>query len=147
MSFDEDINNFATKTNAKLEEVIRRTVIEVGKKLVYRTPVGNPTIWKTPKAPAGYVGGNARLNWQYRFGSIPQDHLKGTDPNGSVAIGRITSGVIASPVFGIHYIVNNAPHIRPLENGHSTQAPNGMVELTTIEFEDTIKDINNVLGP
>lgn len=36
--------------------------------------------------------------------------------------------------FGTTYITNNLPYAEPLENGHSKQAPEGMVAVTLAEF-------------
>jgi len=142
------------KMRQGLDTVARRIVIGIGSRLEFRSPVGNPKLWsslgwyqealtakgtarkhKTMKsqraAPAGYVGGAFRRNWQHGFGAAPTGILEGT---GNVAGAEIRASVNSSPAGGVHYIVNNLPYAMALENGHSTQAPQGMVGLTALEF-------------
>jgi hypothetical protein len=113
-------------------ELQKRIVAETLTSIVQQTPVGNPTTWKR-KAPKGYVGGQARRNWQVTVGTPSRTILGGTDPTGQTAstegfaaIGRITS---PSAV----WIANPLPYMQRLENGGpggagwSKQAPTGMV--------------------
>ena len=39
----------------------------------------------------------------------------------------------------LHYIVNNLPYSIALENGHSGQAPQGMVGLTVTEYQTIVQ--------
>ena len=39
----------------------------------------------------------------------------------------------------VHYIQNSLPYMQALEDGHSTQAPAGMVAITQTEFQDYIQ--------
>ena len=118
-----------------LDRVARNIVIEVGARLVLRSPVGNPSLWMS-RPPAGYAGGSFRRNWQHGFGSAPTGELEGT---GNVALGEMVSSVGNSPAAGVHYIANNLPYAMALENGHSTQAPQGMVSLTALEFPQIVR--------
>lgn len=135
MSFTSELKTF-TEVEAKqyISRVVRTTVLEIGNRLVLRSPVGNPDLWITA-APPGYVGGAFRANWQYGFSAEPEGSLAAIDESGRVSIERIMNGVMAAPVAGIHYIVNNLPYGESLENGHSSQAPQGIVGLTELEFE------------
>ena len=38
----------------------------------------------------------------------------------------------------VAFIVNNLPYAIPLEYGHSTQAPNGMVRITVERFQQIV---------
>ena len=40
----------------------------------------------------------------------------------------------------VYYISNSTPYGQRLEEGHSTQAPLGMVALTKIQFQQYIRD-------
>lgn len=123
------------RMRAGLDTVARRIVIEVGSRLVLRSPVGNPNLWIS-LPPPGYAGGAFRRNWQHKFGSAPTGELEGT---GNVALGEMVSSVGNSPAAGVHYIANNLPYAMALENGHSTQAPQGMVGLTALEFPEIVR--------
>lgn len=98
-------------------------------------------IWKTPVRT-----GRARSNW-----SVTLDKPSGAEINGggfdSPAVGGQAETVIASltlakgesvirrwnPEDVVLWIENNVPYIESLENGHSRQAPAGMLKLTLNE--------------
>lgn len=146
MSFSSDIGKFIAKANRNVDSVVRKIVVDLGTSLVMKTPVGNPTLWKNPDgAPAGYVGGAARANWQYGNGTNPEGFLDAIDKGGNATINKIIGGVKSSPTASIHWIANNLPYIERLETGWSKQAPQGMLRLTVTEFEQTVRDaVKNV---
>jgi hypothetical protein len=39
----------------------------------------------------------------------------------------------------VHYIQNSLPYMQALEDGHSTQAPAGIVAVTEVEFQDYVQ--------
>ena len=136
-SFHEQLKSFATKEGpAALLRVVDTIVIEIGNRIVLRSPVGDPRLWAAP-APAGYVGGSFRSNWQYGFNNDPDGELDSIESEGAT-IQRIQNGAMASVGAGIHFIVNNLPYAERLENGHSSQAPAGMVGLTELEFPEIV---------
>lgn len=142
MSFTGDMNKFCKKeAPTKLESVARKIVIEIGNRLVFRSPVGNPKLWKGP-APAGYVGGRFRANWQYGFGVMSGGELDARDKSGRVTIARINGDVKRHPAAGVHFLYNNLPYAQRLENRWSTQAPKGMVSLTELEFPAIVREAN-----
>lgn len=132
-SFVSDVSNFAKKATGKVDSVVRKVVLDIGTRIVERSPVGDADYWKSPPPP-GYVGGRFRANWQYRFGTIPSGEVDKVDPSGKTSIADIQK-VFASPSTGIHYIANNLPYAKRLEQGWSRQAPSGMVALTMVEFQ------------
>lgn len=138
-NFAVDLNKWIAKTNENIEKLVREVVIGLSERVIERTPVGNPDLWKGPPPP-GYVGGRARANWQYGFGAEPEGDLPDIDASGKASINRIVAGAKASPAAGIHYIVNNLPYAQALEDGHSTQAPNGMVGLAVVEFQSIVDE-------
>lgn len=140
-SFSVDIKALCNVAKSNMSAVVRQSVIGLGNNIIERTPVGDPTLWKH-SAPPGYVGGAARANWQYgnlAGDGIPMSQLPDIDPSGQVSINRIRAGVESSEAATVHYIVNNLPYINALEfEHHSTQAPNGMVRLAIVEFQQTV---------
>lgn len=133
MSFSADITNFAKKANGNADAVVRKTVLDIGTRLVERTPVGDASYWQKP-APPGYVGGHARANWQHSIGAPVVSEVPGTDASGSATTSRILSSIPQKAGGLVHFITNSVPYIEPLEDGHSRQAPNGMVAITAVEF-------------
>lgn len=147
-SFAVDLNKWIAKANENTEKLVREVVIGVGERIVERTPVGDPEQWGSliradgsrRPPPPGYVGGRARANWQYGFGAAPDDDLPDIDATGQASLNRIEAGVGSAQAAGIHYIANNLPYAQALEDGHSTQAPNGMVGLAAVEFQSIVDE-------
>lgn len=137
MSFSVDIAKFVKKAGANADAVTRKTVLDIGTRLVERTPVGDAEYWAKP-APPGYVGGHARANWQYSPGTASASEIPGTDADGAGTVGKIATGIPAKAAGLVHFITNSVPYIEPLEDGHSRQAPNGMVAITTTEFQGIV---------
>lgn len=137
MTFALDLKKFADKTDARVNALVRKIVIDVGTSVVLKSPVGDANYWKSP-APAGYVGGRFRANWQYGLGAINSATSEKTDASGASTISAIVGKVDDTPAGQIHYITNSLPYADRLENGWSRQAPNGMVNLTVLEFQPIV---------
>lgn len=147
MSFGNELRAFAEKTGDKLEDVAREVMINIGRSVVEKSPVGDPSKWNKEFHAVmhglgwtheGYVGGRFRANWQHGFGTPANGALDDIDASGGVSIAHIQSGTEGSPAAGIHFISNNLPYAQRLEDGYSSQAPSGMVSLTAIEFKDIV---------
>lgn len=132
------IAQLVAKTQKTMGTVSRKIVLEVGRRLVMRSPVGDAKFWKSP-APVGYVGGRFRGNWQHGFNAKPSGEIdvqgKGT---AAVSIRAITKGATEHGT-GVHFILNNLPYAQAIENGHSKQAPQGVVALTVVEFDQIVR--------
>lgn len=91
-------------------------------------------------AGQGYVGGRFRGNWQFSIDSPATEELDHIDPSGSETIAALLSQVQALTVGQTAYVVNNLPYAIPLEYGHSTQAPAGMVRVTLANFQRIVDE-------
>jgi len=91
-------------------------------------------------AGQGYVGGRFRGNWQFSIDSPATEELDRIDPSGSETIAALLSQVQALTIGQTAYIVNNLPYAIPLEYGHSTQAPAGMVRVTLANFQRIVDE-------
>lgn len=141
MGFALDIQKFAKKCGSNADLVVRKTVMDIGRSLVEKTPVGNPDMWQNPdNKPDGYVGGHARANWTHSVESRVIHEIDGVDPSGEKTNERIAASVPVKAAGMVHFIQNSVPYIQRLEDGHSHQAPNGMVALTEVEFQGMIKN-------
>ncbi len=89
-------------------------------------------------AGQGYVGGRFRGNWQFSIDSPATEELDRIDPSGSETIAALLSQVQALTIGQTAYIVNNLIYAVPLEYGHSTQAPHGMVRVTLARFQEIV---------
>lgn len=131
-TFALDLSKFIAKAESHAREVVQKTAIELFAKTVERTPVGNPTLWKS-KPPAGYVGGRLRANWNTSFNSPDATVTTSTSYNGKRS--EIT-GKVGQWREGDIYLMNSLPYVHEIEYGnHSTQAPAGMVRVTVTEFQ------------
>lgn len=128
------------------EEMLKFTkalALHVYRGVMQKTPVGNPAKWKNPRAPKGYVGGHARMNWQITLGRPTKKVLKGVDPTGHGAEAMAMFGLSNATPYQKIWIINNVPYILVLENGRgpdekgvmrgSMQAPHGMLGVTLEE--------------
>ena len=130
---------FAKKGKADLRLVVRKTMIQMVDQVVKMSPVGDPSHWKG-KPPAGYVGGRFRNNWQVGLGSINSTTLDNPDKSGNAAIARAQKALDGFEPGKIIYVSNNLPYAHRLEfEGHSKQAPNGMVRLTIQNFTQALR--------
>lgn len=88
----------------------------------------------------GYVGGRFRSNWQLTAGAPASgeiEEIEGADETIAkiiVAAGSLTLGEVA-------FIINNLPYAIPLEYGHSTQAPAGMIRVTIADFQNIVNRV------
>lgn len=115
----------------------KKIVLDLLTKIVERTPVGNPDLWQNPNAaPPGYVGGRARANWQVRR-TLTDNQLEKVDQSqdGQETVDRGLADLskIQKP-YGIIWIFNNLPYIVRLEQGWSSQAGQGMVDISLAEI-------------
>jgi len=88
------------------------------------------------KVPPGYTGGRFRGNWQVSFDAPTTEETGRIDNTGDLtkAAGNYTLSLFKVGMSSI-YFCNNVPYAYPLEMGHSTQAPGGMVRITAAEFQ------------
>jgi len=137
-NFTLDLQKFAAKVPKATKTVVDKICIDLLRKVVLRTPVGNPLLWKG-KAPAGYVGGRLRASWNTSPGS-PDTQAREPDKTGNGAINRGRAAVAARPVESDVFITNSLPYVQRVEyEGWSTQAPVGMLRVTVTEFQDFVK--------
>ena len=131
MSFSKDISNFTTKVLVNANIAARNIIGEIEDELIFRTPVDT---------------GRARANWLLGIDNVPTKvFMNSFDPDGSGTSGKLHSLIPENVLGHSIYIANNVPYILSLENGKSSQAPNGMVKMTQFRFKTFIKrsmDVN-----
>lgn len=101
------------------------------------------------KKPDGYVGGRFKNNWYVGFDSQPTETNDTPDASGQ---GSNSRGLAVLEVFRVGqvssiYFTNNLPYAAALENGHSGQAPGGMVGITALDaaqlFREAMNEVRN----
>jgi hypothetical protein len=141
-TFALQIARFIEKTKADANLVVRKVVVDVGASVVSMSPVGDAALWKDPPPP-GYVGGRFRANWQLGEGAAPAGAFPDIDPTGAVSSARILASLPAVAAGKVFYLTNNLPYAQRLEEGWSGQAPNGMVMITVVKWNNIVEDAVN----
>jgi Bacteriophage HK97-gp10, putative tail-component len=141
LSFSVQCQQFAEKIEVNLSTVVRRAAAQLYSDIVQRTPVDT---------------GYCRRNWQVSADS-PAEGVIGEPPKKKKGMpkgeleplyspeGANTAIPIAKGVTLI-WIVNNVVYAEALENGHSKQAPNGMVRIAIAQLQAEWDGIIKGLG-
>ncbi|WP_286800702.1 hypothetical protein [Pseudomonas sp. UBA4034] len=90
------------------------------------------------KAPEVYVGGRFRANWHISLGVVESVTFDEVDPSGAETTAALVAAMSDFTAGQMAYIINNLPYAIPLEFGHSTQAPGGMVRVTVARFQQIV---------
>ena len=110
---------FEKKANGNIKTVIQKIGMEAFKRVIEKSPVDT---------------GRFRANWGVQIGSPYSGSSESFDKAGAATIGKATLAVAGWNAHGSIYLCNNLSYSIPLEYGHSTQAPGGMVRTTVAEM-------------
>lgn len=89
-------------------------------------------------AGKGYVGGRFRANWHLSIDMVENVTFDEVDPDGRETIASLIAAVSDFSAGQVAYLLNNLPYAIPLEYGHSSQAPGGMVRITVARFQQIV---------
>ncbi len=99
-----------------------------------RTPVGDPTLWHPPYAPPNYVPGTLKASWE----------ISDTNASRNSTTGRFTTTNDMIGNHGIKVLIENTsiynrqPYAARVEDGWSTQAPQGMLRISCLEWSGIV---------
>lgn len=124
-TFALDMARFAEKAGANADLVVRKVAIDVLSSVVVRTPVDT---------------GRARGNWTMAIAAPDESTTENVDKTGAATIAVQSARVAGFKTGPSIFITNSLPYIQPLEDGHSTQAPAGMVKVTVTEMGDFVRN-------
>lgn len=124
MSFSSDIEKIAKKLNQSIESTVRATALELFGSIIEGTPV---------------LTGRAKGNWQTSINEPITSIVDRTDDTEAIAeLKDVAGGSIAGKIL---WLSNNLPYIRRLEfDGHSSQAPAGMVRINVSRIESIVSN-------
>ena len=117
------MDRLVEKSKARLDVVVRRTILEVFVNVVRRSPV---------------LTGAFRANWAVSFGTPTLTVTSATDKTLGTAR-REVQKVMTLPTNGIMYLANGLPYAGRLENGSSKQSPYGMVKVAVAQFDSAVR--------
>lgn len=118
--FEKALSDFALKAEDALDDVMRETIVKCGEMLYSLSPVDTTRF---------------RSNWYYNAGS---PSLSWRPEQYNVASVNGLADVPVDAAKFTHFLTNRAPYGPALERGHSQQAPQGFVVLTTLAFKDIV---------
>lgn len=124
MSFSSDIEKIAKKLNQSIESTVRATALELFGSIIVGTPV---------------LTGRAKGNWQTSINEPITSIVDRTGETESIAeLKDVAGGSIAGKIL---WLSNNLPYIRRLEfDGHSSQAPAGMVRINVSRIKSIVSN-------
>ena len=124
-TFALDLSKQIEAAKEKTGIAAKRTMIELFNRVIQKSPVDT---------------GRFRANWNCSIGSPNLSTSEATDPSGSVASSRATATVVSYTLNGQSvFLTNSLPYAERLENGWSKQAPNGMVRLSVMEVQNSVR--------
>lgn len=129
-SYNKEVANYNSELRQDPANLTKRGRLKAGLLLVDGMDI---------KAPAGYVGGRFRGNWQLEFDSRPTGTLERIDPTGNETMAAIIGQMPGLEMGMKAYLVNNLLYAIELEYGHSKQAPSGMVRITVERFQNIVR--------
>ena len=116
-NFTLDMSRFANKSLGEIEQVVRKTAIDLTTSIIKTSPVDS---------------GRFRANWFVSFESAIEDTTE--DTNSAKALSNATNTLLKGKIGKYIYIQNNLPYIVKLEYGYSKQAPAGIVRVNVERF-------------
>lgn len=122
MTFSADLQRFTQKAGGRLDTVLRRSVLEMTRDIVRKTPVDT---------------GHARSNWFWGVYQVTSTD-SAMSKNGAPSIARSNDFARSLRAGGVVYLTNNLPYIMALEFGSSQQAPAGMVRTTVSRWQSIV---------
>lgn len=123
MSFSKELYAANGKISARGKEIFQGVYIRLFSAVILDTPVDT---------------GRARGNWQISTTAPATGEVYNNDRSGRSAIALVNSFKIKNN--RVVYLTNNLPYINRLEfDGHSKQAPAGMVRKNVTRFEKLLR--------
>lgn len=116
----DDIEKAKALLRKRKRLLFRGLVLECCKRVVLLTPVDK---------------GRARGNWQVTEGAPATEPLFQFDKSGTMVIQQALEATRTLSSDEVAFVVNNLPYIAALEEGHSQQAPAGMVAITMAQMQ------------
>lgn len=114
------------KVEQRVAKVTRWVALEALRRVIMKSPVDT---------------GRLRGNWQAAVNVRPDGVLEVVDKAGQSTVAKGMKSVSALPPFATVYIANNLDYASAIENGHSQQAPQGMVAVTVAELQEFFANI------
>ena len=124
-SFSLRIESWANEALGAIEQTFKDVVIQIGETLINLTPVDT---------------GRAKGSWVLTIGTPSTVSPERYDKEGAETIAALVAEANKLEPGQVAWIVSALPYSIPLEYGHSTQAPTGMVRITVAQFQSIVRE-------
>mgnify|MGYP000508773078 CR=1 FL=1 len=125
--FHINLTRIVEKTKARIDTVVQKITLDIFGNIIIMSPV------KT---------GRFRANWTASMNGYGSGVYETVDPGGFETSTKMAAVVMNAGSGKIVYLVNNLPYAYRLEyEGHSKQAPHGMVRVTVAEFQQRFNNV------
>lgn len=122
--FKLDLDRAFEEQQERVALIAMKIAIEALNRVVMKSPVDT---------------GRFRANWTVAVGQQDLTTSEQVDPSGNATIAKGSAIILGQKGPAVIWISNNLPYAQALENGHSQQAPMGMVALTYNELMQIVR--------
>lgn len=123
-SFTAQLQQFADETMERADSIFRDVVMSMAGVIVRLSPVDT---------------GNFKGAWRLSIDGYDTTVPETPDKQGGEVLARMLAEV-GNLTFGqAAYLQNNLPYAVPLEFGHSTQAPSGIIRIAQAQFQQLLQ--------
>lgn len=117
---------YERKVEQRVAQATRWVALEALRRVVLKSPVRS---------------GRFRGNWQAALSVRPDGVVEVEDKDGGPTISEGSRNIAQLKPYEVVYLSNNVPYARRLEDGHSQQAPQGVVAVTVAELQAFFNNI------
>lgn len=133
MSFASVINRFVNKTVKDMNTVKRKAAVTMATRIIIATPVDK---------------GVLRNNWYFGINAPHTGSTSEANADAFAVVERAEQDIAPSKMDDVLFLTNNLPYAETIEyDGHSAQAPRGMVRLNILSWDEIVEfHATEVLG-
>lgn len=122
-TLSDDLKKFAAKSINKTEQVVQGSLLTVGGRMIKDSPV---------------LDGFFRNSWQSSWGAI-DGTTRPENKSGAESTGDLTQTLTVVELGTEMFFTNSMPYADKLEyDGHSQQAPNGVVRINLLDWDQVV---------
>ena len=146
IDFEKSFDRATRQVMFNAKEVIKESIEDTFTKIVQATPVGDIADGIKYKGE-NYQPGNLKGNWQISFDSPMMSEIDRKDPGGRAVLSEIKSTMSAFTLNDTVFFSNNTSYGGIIEyEGGSRKAPEGMMRLNVLKFNDILQTNANKRG-
>lgn len=125
MSLSSDLRKISTERKSDMEKIVRASSFQLGANVIVMSPVDE---------------GRFRNNWNSSINSIDDSTDRGLQESGTGSIGQLESKVSSVDIGATFNFSNSLPYANRIEyDGHSKQAPDGVVRVAILQWDNIVK--------